>query len=152
MHLFNMKKNEEYHSKGKLILETRLESVLDELRLKSSKILQLELEISQIISKHEESKTNLTIAKVSNQNIPPEFMSKTDQNTSRRNLATTTLTNYPEPCKACNLNQCNYDLNHELYFTISGAVEKTMDEFNKSGALDKVFGEINLKVDPPDKI
>ena len=54
-------------------------------------------------------------------------------------------------CKVCDLNQCQYNLSHQIYFSISGAIEKTMNEFNDNGTLEKAIDEAMLKVNPPDK-
>ena len=37
--------------------------------------------------------------------------------------SSTSFTNYPEPCTICDKNQCQYNLNHLVSFTISGATE-----------------------------
>ena len=74
-------------------------------------------------------------------------------NTKKPHLTTsiTSLTNFPEPCQVCKLNECRYDLAHELAFTISGAVETALEKLNCNGELEKVFGELNWKAKPPDE-
>ena len=94
---------------------------------------------------YKETSSPLSLTNLSSCTKPP--------NNRRTNFTTSTsLTNYPEPCKVCDANQCEYDLNHQLYYTISGAVEKTFEEFNRSGALEKAFGMTNLEEEPPDEI
>ena len=74
-------------------------------------------------------------------------------NTKKPHLTTsiTSLTNFPEPCQVCKLTECRYDLAHELAFTIIGAVETALEKLNCNGELEKVFGELNWKAEPPDE-
>ena len=114
----------------------------------SKKIRNLSRLVSYLKKKlncHKEKSNPLSLTNLSSFTKPP--------NTRRTNLATSTsLTKFPEPCKVCNSNQCQYDLSHQLYYTISGAVDKTLQEFNRSGALEKAFGMTNLEEEPPDEI
>ena len=92
-----------------------------------------------------ETSKSLPLTNFPSHNISP--------NARRMNLATSTtsVTNFPDPCKVCNSNQCQYDFSHQLYFTISGAIEKTFDDFNTNGVLEKAFDEMNMKMKPPDE-
>ena len=72
-------------------------------------------------------------------------------NTKKPHLTTsiTSLTNFPEPCQVCKLNECRYDLAHELSFTIRGAAETAIEKINCNRELEKVLGELNWKAEPP---
>ena len=100
-------------------------------------------------------KTRLNSAKETSKSLPLTNLStyNISPNTRRMNLttSTTSVTNFPDPCKVCNSNQCQYDFSHQLYFSISEAIEKTFDDFNTNGVLEKVFDEMNLKMEPPDE-
>lgn len=98
----------------------------------------------KLYSPKETSKA-LPLTNLSPHNISP--------NARRMNLTTTTtsVTNFPDPCKVCNSNQCQYDFSHQLYFTISGTIEKTFDEFSQNGALEKALDEMILKLEPPNE-
>ena len=43
----------------------------------------------------------------------------------------TTFSNYPFPCGVCNLNECKYDLAHQLSFAVTKSMEKSFDEFQR---------------------
>ena len=49
------------------------------------------------------------------------------------------LTNFPEPCSVCNLNQCEKDARHTFHFTIANTIDKSIIE---------AFAKFNKK--PPD--
>ena len=84
------------------------------LKTKLSKILSL----SNI---HETNKLNLSTFK-SSLDIPPSKprLVKTDA----------TFTNYPEPCKTCQQNQCQFNLQHYFSFSIINAIDEVMTEHN----------------------
>ena len=56
----------------------------------------------------------------------PDVAEIMPRNALELSVSTSCLTNYPEPCKVCQQNQCNYDLSHGLYFSLTSALEGTL--------------------------
>ena len=159
MTLFNNNKKEAECLCEKLILEDQIEHLQQQLLQKSKIISKLERDVSLV-----NPKPKLSIMTVSHQNIPPtsNHQAYPDEPTHgitnlpvltnrRTNLTTSTsYTNFPQPCQVCNLNQCQFDMAHQLSFAISEAVDKAFKEVNCNGLLEKAIDELNCKLKPPD--
>ena len=103
--------------------------------------------------KYEGNLKKFTLTTLPQIDIPPSINFPDFPEVRRKpNLTTSTsFTNFPEPCQVCKLNQCQFDLTHQLSLAISGAVDKAFYELNSAGALDQVFSKFNCKIEPPDE-
>ena len=115
--------------------------------------------ISFLLSKKKTSTSTLSISHLANVDVQPMFPNSLDvpdlsilsSNIRKPNLTTSTyLTNFPEPCQVCKKNQCQYDLTHQLSNSISKAIEKSFEELNSNGVLEKAIDKFNRKLEPPD--
>ena len=42
-----------------------------------------------------------------------------------------TSTSYPEPCLACNEHHCAYNFSHQVYFTVTAALDEQLNQIGK---------------------
>ena len=82
------------------------------LKQKLIKMKQKSLELSSL------SLTNLSSKSISPSQSQPSLSISTNS------------TNFPLPCQVCNLNECKYDLAHQLFFAVA-KMEKSFEDFNR---------------------